>query len=174
MDSDYFNENSEIIQKIKEIPALKLFRDEDLQGILKLSKLMQYKPGEIIIKEGQYDNWIYFIVSGKVGIQKQGETISILKRRGDLFGEMGIIDGSPRSASIIAIDETICLAIDASYMDRLKENEKTLFRSILYRIFSEILASRLRMVDEELAKIKNENAMLRDKIKKLTHPINSQ
>lgn len=64
--------------------------------------MISYDPGEVLIKEAQYDNWIYFLMSGKVGIQKQGEIIAVLKRMGDLFGEIGIIDGSPRSASIVA------------------------------------------------------------------------
>lgn len=134
--------------------------------------MIKYEPGELIIEEGEYDNWIYFLISGKVDIQKRGETISVLKRRGDLFGEMCIIDGSPRSASIVAIDETVCLAMDASYIDRLEGNNKVAFSSILYRVFAEILANRLRIADEELVKAKDENAMLRIELNKLRNELN--
>ena len=172
--SDYLKENREIIQKLRAIPALKSFNDKDLGDILKLSKLIKYEPGELIIKEGQYDNWIFFLISGKVGIQKQGETISVLKRKGDLFGEMGIIDGSPRSASIMAIDETACLGVDASCMDRLEGEDKAAFTYILYRAFAEILASRLRIADEELVKTKDENAALRVELKNFKAQLNKQ
>jgi len=170
--SGHLKENEEIIQKLRNIPTLDSFRDEDLQGILKLSKTIKYDPGELIIEEGKYDNWIYFLISGKVRIEKQGETIAVLKRRGDLFGEMGIIDGSPRSASVVAIDETVCLAVDASYMDRLVGNEKITFASILYRVFAEILVNRLRIADEELVKAKAENAVLRAELSKLRNEPN--
>ncbi|MBA7649859.1 hypothetical protein ES703_57658 [subsurface metagenome] len=165
--SGYLKENKEIIQKLRKIPALDFFKDEDLQGILKLSRMIKYEPGELIIEEGRYDNWIYFLISGKVRIQKKGETITVLNRRGDLFGEMGIIDGSPRSASVVAVDETVCLAMDASYTDRLKESDRVAFNSILYRVFAEILVNRLRIADEELVKAKAENAMLRAELNKL-------
>lgn len=172
--SDYLKENKEITKKLREMPALKSFKDEDLQGILEISKVIKYEPGELIIEEGQYDNWIYFIISGKVGIQKQGEIITVLKRAGDLFGEMGIIDGSPRSASIMAIDETTCLAMDASYMDRLEGNDKVAFSYILYRVFAEILVNRLRIADEAFIKAKDENSILRAEINNLKAELNKK
>lgn len=159
--SEYLKDNKEIIQKIRKIPTLDFFEDKDLEGLLNLSRIIKYEPGEMIIKEGQHDNWIYFILSGKVGIQKEGETIGVLKRQGDIFGEMGIIDGSPRSATIIAIEETACLAIDSSYADRLSGNDKIAFNCILYRTISQVLASRLRIADKELVKLKDEITMLK-------------
>ena len=170
--SDYLKDNNAIIKQLRAIPALNSFNDNDLRGILKLSRMIKCEPGEKIIEEGESDNWIYFLVSGKVGIQKEGETITVLKRRGDLFGEMGIIDGSPRSASIVAIEETACLAVDASYIDQLKGDEKMAFTAILYRVFSEILASRLRDADIQLVKEREEKIRLQAEIKKLKSELN--
>jgi CRP-like cAMP-binding protein len=163
----YLKDNEELIEKLKTMPTLKFFKDKDLKGILELSRMMKYEPGDLIIEEGQYDDWIYFLIYGKVGIQKEGETIGVLKRRGDIFGEMGILDGSPRSASIIAIDETVCLSIDASYTDRLSEGDKVAFNCILYHVFAQILASRLRIAGEELVKAKDESAILRAEVNRL-------
>ena len=166
-DQGYLKENGDIIQKLKSIPTLNLFSEVDLKGILNLSKMVTYDAGEYIIKEGQYDNWMYFLLTGRVGIQKQGETISILQRKGDIFGEMGIIDGSPRSASIVAVSESTCLAVDISYMDRLKGHDRVSFTAILYRIFAEILASRLRAADKKWLSEREENARLRKELQKL-------
>ncbi|MBW1720859.1 MAG: cyclic nucleotide-binding domain-containing protein [Deltaproteobacteria bacterium] len=165
--ADYLKEDEKIIEKLRELPPLKPFADQDLRGILELSTIMKYPPGSMIIEEGQYDNRIYFLISGKVGIQKQGKTIAFLQRKGDMFGEMGIIDGSPRSASILAVDETACLVVDISYMDRLDGLDRIIFRGILYRVFAEILASRLRMADAELARTKQENTKLRAELEAL-------
>lgn len=159
-------ENRNIIQKLREVPIFKSLNKEELRGILNMSKLVTYEEEEYIIREGQYDNWIYFLLAGTVGIQKHGDTIAELKRLGDLFGEMGVIDGSPRSASIIALEKTTCLGIDASYVDRLEGGNKIIFTSILYRIFAEILATRLRKADEELVKLRDENSILREDLSK--------
>jgi len=162
-DLGYLKENQEIIEKLHAMPVLSAFGEADLKGLLRLSKMVRYGAQEVILKEGQYDNWIYFLISGRVRIIKQDETIAVLKRRGDLFGEMGIIDGSPRSASIVALEETVCLAADASYADRLKGHDRIAFHAILYRVFAEILANRLRLADEEIVGLKDENARLRGK-----------
>ena len=152
--------NDEIIQKLCAITPLRLIRDDDIKGLLKSSKMIKYDPSEFIISEGEYSSWVYFLIKGEVGIQKEGETINVLRRCGDIFGEMSMIDNSPRSASIIAISSTVCLAIDTSYAEKLKGNEKNAYNAVIYRIFSEILAERLRKMDSELIKVKNENYRL--------------
>ncbi len=167
IESDYLKGNIIFLEKLKEIPTLSTFSEKELKGLLELSKIRKYEPGELILEEGFFDAWIYFLVSGEVKIVKHGEDVSILKRVGDIFGEMGIIDGSPRSASVYAVDQTVCLATDASYIDRLSENDRVAFCYILYRIFSEILADRLRLTTEELIKEKEENKKLRSAGKKV-------
>lgn len=160
-ESNYLRDNINYIERLRKMPSLAEFSEKDLKGILELSKIRKYEPGEVILKEGVFDSWIYFLISGKIKVVKHDESLSVLRRTGDVFGEMGIIDGSPRSASVYAIDETVCLATDSSYIDRLSGNEKIAFSCILYRIFSEILANRLRLTSEELIRIKEGNDELK-------------
>jgi CRP-like cAMP-binding protein len=166
--------NEEIIQKIRAITPLKFVRDDDLKGLLKSSRMIKYEPDEIIISEGENSRWIYFLIKGEAGIKKEGEIIGSLKRCGDLFGEMGIIDNSPRSATIVALASTVCLAIDTSYAEKLKGHEKNAFNAILYRIFAEILAERLRKMDEELLRVKNENYRLITEIEMMRSGTNAE
>ncbi len=166
IESDYLKENEELIQKLREIPTLKSFDEKDLKGVLNLSKIRKYEPGELIIEEGQYDNWVYFLVSGKVRIVKDKKELSVLNGSGEVFGEMGVIDGSARSASGDAVDETVCLATDASDVDRLSGNDRLAFCGILYHVFAEILASRLRLTSDELIKARQEIAQLKAQLGK--------
>ena len=156
IESDYLRDNISYVERLGKMPSLADFSERDLKGILELSKIRKYEPGEVILDEGVFDSWIYFLISGKIKVIKHDESLSILRRTGDVFGEMGIIDGSPRSASVVAIDNTVCLATDASYIDRLSGNDKIAFSCILYRVFSEMLANRLRLTSEELIKAKEE------------------
>jgi CRP-like cAMP-binding protein len=166
IESEYLKDNTALIQKLRQVPTLETFEEKDLHGVLQLSKIRKYEPGELIIGEGDYDCWIYFLISGKVRIIKGEKELRILRRKGDVFGEMGVIDGSPRSASVYAVDETVCLATDASYIDRLSGNDKLAFCYILFRVFAEILASRLRLTNEELIRAKEEIAKLKSEEKK--------
>ena len=156
IESDYLKDNISYVERLGKMMSLAVFSEKDLKGILELSKIRKYETGEVILEEGFFDSWIYFLISGSVKVKKHDESLSILRRTGDVFGEMGIIDGSPRSASVCAIDEAVCLATDASYIDRLSGNDKVAFSCILFRVFSEILANRLRLTSEELIKAKEE------------------
>ncbi|MBU0992220.1 MAG: Crp/Fnr family transcriptional regulator [Proteobacteria bacterium] len=161
IESDYLKNNEELIEKMSKIPELGIFDDKDLHGLMKLSKIRKYEPGEIIIEEGCYDSWIYYLISGKVKVVKENEDIGIMQRTGDVFGEMGVIDGSARSASVYAVTESVCLATDTSYIDRLSGNNKVTFGYILYKLFAEILASRLRVANQELIKTKAKLTMVK-------------
>ena len=159
--SQLLKDNDAYLRKLKDIAFLGNIEERDFRRILKFSDIRQYKAGETILAEGSYDNWIYFLISGKVRISKAGEEISFLQRTGDLFGEMGVIDGSARSASVRAVEDTLCLATDISFMDRLNREDRTVFSAMLFQILAEILAHRLRITSEELVKAKEEIVRLR-------------
>ncbi len=141
-------ENNELLARIKEIPTMKTLSDEEFAEMTKLSKICQYLPGEKIIKEKYFDNRIFFLISGKVEISKDNQQLEIIDRIGDTFGEMSVIQGLARSATIRALEETTCLTVDASFAERLRKNEKL---NLLDKIFTEVLASRLRMTSEQYA-----------------------
>ncbi|MFH1076702.1 MAG: cyclic nucleotide-binding domain-containing protein [Pseudomonadota bacterium] len=163
IESNYLQDKA-IIDKLKQINIFKPFNDSDLEGMLKLSKIRQYKPGEMILREGNYDCWIYFLISGAVRIVKTEKEIGTLQRRGDVFGEMSVIDGSVRSASIYAVNDVVCLATDGSYIERLSGNDKVLFCYILFRIFSELLSERLRETSQDLVEARGEISELKKKL----------
>ncbi len=163
LESEYLKDSKKFIQKLRQIPTLTTFDQKNLKGLLAVSKIRQYEAEEYIIEEGVYDTWVYFLVSGKVQVSKKGKDLSVLNRTGDIFGEMGVIDGSARSASVRTIEKTVCLATDASNIDRLTGEDKVTFGYILFRVFAEILANRLRTTSEELVKTKEEIARLKGK-----------
>jgi CRP/FNR family cyclic AMP-dependent transcriptional regulator len=158
IESKYLKENIENIQKLMSISALSNFETKSLGKILRLSKIRQYEDGELIIKEGDYDPWLYFLLSGKLRISKQGVTIGHIDTKGEIFGEMRIVDDQSRSASVYADGRTVCLAVDTSARHRLSaskdKDERLDFLLLLYRIFAEYMTARLRLTNEELIKAK--------------------
>ncbi|WP_419784723.1 hypothetical protein [Maridesulfovibrio sp.] len=67
-----------------------------------------------------------------------------------MFGEMGVIDGSPRSATVKATNNSLCLAVDASVLDRLSDERKLIFHAAVFRVMAEKISQRLRDVSDEL------------------------
>jgi len=158
IESKYLKYNLENIQKLMTIPALRNFETRSLAKLLKLSKIREYESGELIIQEGDYDPWLYFLLKGKIRILKEGLEIGVIDKEGEIFGEMRIIDSMRRSASVAAVGETICLAVDTSAGSRIPSNserdEVLDFVLLLYRIFAEFMSIRLRATNEELVSAK--------------------
>jgi CRP/FNR family cyclic AMP-dependent transcriptional regulator len=107
----------------------------------------QLMPGEVLFREGETGEEMFFIRKGKIkvslGEEDQEKVLAILKE-GDFFGEMAVIDGSPRSATATAIEETDLLIIDKeSFVSKINENP-------LVAYVIEILAKRVRVLDEQL------------------------
>ena len=168
LESRYLKDNIENIQKLLGIPALRNFETKSLQKLLRLSRIREYEDGEVIIKEGDVDPWLYFLLSGKIRISKEDLEINTIDKKGEIFGEMRVIDFMKRSASVVAVGKTICLAVDTSAKNRISAqdptDEKLDFLLLLYRIFAEYMSIRLRVTNEELITAKKKIKRLLAKI----------
>ena len=167
LESKYLKATVENVQKLMEIPMLRDFESWHLRDLLTQSKIRKYEDGEEIIKEGVNDRWFYFLLKGKVRIVKAGEELAILRRNGDIFGEMSVLSTSVRSISALSVGETTCFATDASIIDKFSGYDKFAFCYILYRAFSIILAERLKTTSAELANTKTELDSVKKELKKL-------
>ncbi|WP_315329661.1 Crp/Fnr family transcriptional regulator [Treponema socranskii] len=109
--------NTKIKEKIKSSDTTE--EDEEASGALKQFALpafkrfaKQYKPGNVIISEFEPGNSFYLIQSGRVQLVKcvngAKKNLDIMKP-GEFFGEMAILDNSPRSATCVAIGNVECL-----------------------------------------------------------------
>jgi CRP/FNR family transcriptional regulator, cyclic AMP receptor protein len=158
IESKYLKDNIENIQKLMGISALKNFETRSLGKLLKLSKIREYEDGEAIIREGDVDPWLYILLAGKVRVFKEGLEIGVIDKKGDIFGEMRIVDSMDRSATTKAVGKTICLAVDTAAASRISprtpEEEKLDFLLLLYRIFAEYMSIRLRATNAELVAAK--------------------
>ena len=90
-------------------------------------------------------------------IEKKGVQLAIIDNVGEMFGEMRLLDGLVRSASVFAESKTVCLAFDPYAEDRFSsDDEKANFLLLLYKMFSEFLSSRLRLMNDELTRLRKE------------------
>ena len=158
--------NDIFLSKIKSIPILNSVNKSSPNGLFSISKIREYKSGEMIIKEGSFDNYIYYLFSGRVKFIKNEKEIGYLRRTGDVFGEMAAIDDSPRSASVIADGKTVCILIDTSYLDKLSAQSQI----VNWRSIAETLTARLRKTTEDLTLSQETIQWLQREIKKLKTP----
>lgn len=100
--------------------------------------LQYYAAGTVIFKEGDPPGMVYLVKSGKVQLLKgQGALLAEVGANG-IFGEMAIIDKSPRSATAIALESTYCYQVSAfKFEDRLESSDpfvRGLFRILVLRL----------------------------------------
>lgn len=104
-------------------------------------------PGEMLFNEGDKGDVMYLIKEGQIKITKgkgPDEKVLAVLKEGDFFGEMAIIDGSPRSATATAISKTSLLIIDKeTFKSKIRENP-------LIEYILETLTKRLRNADEQI------------------------
>lgn len=117
-------EKKEPFWKEKAIPYLFAdFGHDELESAIKLAKVKNYKRGETIWKEGEVDSSILCIISGKVEVRAKGPIgkeikLAELKER-DFLGEVAYITGKPRTATIVALEDTEVLEFEKSAMDEI-------------------------------------------------------
>ena len=93
-----------------------------------------YEAGEVIFEEGSHGTAVYVLSSGKVEISKivQGKkTVLEVLGPGDIFGEMSFIDPAPRSATAIALEDTVLELVDKDFLDGEFNQISSDFRQIL-------------------------------------------
>ncbi len=104
-----------------------------------------YSTGEVIFKEGEKGNEMFYIMSGRVRLVRKEQIVKIMQR-GEYFGEMALLIGTPRTTSAQAEeDNTVVLAINP-------ENFETLLREDpkIATLFLKELANRLKETNEFL------------------------
>ena len=153
-ETTFLDKNESMLENLRNIDVLEPFEDQELYRLLEMSKIRKYKAGEMILEEGRSDTWLYFLILGRIRISKQGKEVVVLTKKGEIFGEMGAMDASRRSASAHAVTDTVCLATDMFYIEKLSGTDKVAFGYVLYRLLAEILSRRLRMTTEALIQAK--------------------
>ena len=108
-----------------------------------------FKAGDVIIKQGSYETSAYIIESGKVEVSivlNDRKTVFAIMGEKQIFGEMGLMDDRPRSATVTAIEDTLVSVIDRkSFNEQLKKNPKILFPLM------KALFERLRTANQNIA-----------------------
>lgn len=132
------------LERLRRMPVFDAMDVAQLPHLLKLARLRSYEAGEVVIAEGDIDQIVYFLILGSCSVNVDGMELGSISTLGDVFGEMGMVDQKPRSATITAERSTLCLALDGSFLDRMKGVDKLAAEALFYRIFSEILAARIR------------------------------
>jgi len=140
---------------IEIIENLDLFKGISRTVLVKLAKLFDEKifsKDEFVFKEGSVGDSMMVVVSGEVRVSQTEETVEealVVLKKGDLFGEMAMLEELPRTATIISNTNVILLEIRrVDFLKFLSENSEAGVEILLK--LARILSSRLREADSKL------------------------
>jgi len=94
------------------IPIFAALR-KDRPAALDSAMQRTYAPGATLIQEGEASSFLYFIASGTAVVSTAAEGQRAVLGPGDFFGELGLIQQHPRSATVVARDELTVVIVGA-------------------------------------------------------------
>jgi CRP-like cAMP-binding protein len=130
------------------------FAFNEIEKVAEYLQARQVKRGAIVFREGDKDATLFVVAAGKVGVfksgaKKQDHPIATIGP-GHTIGEMALIDGQPRSAGAVAVEELTLLALARADLDRLANDHPRLAVKVLLKV-SKLLSQRLRQTTSNLA-----------------------
>jgi len=103
-------DRQDIIGLLKKAPLFSRLNRKGLEAILKSATEKAFTAGEKILQEGESGVGFYQILSGSAKVTRGDKELAKLGP-GDFFGELAVLDGEPRTADVVAIEDTSCLIL---------------------------------------------------------------
>lgn len=140
---------------LNNIPLFQGIPQDQQVDILRMLRPVSFKPGELIFREGEEGRAAYVIQSGAVEIFIQAKPSAVVVARlqdHEIFGELALIDGAPRSAGARAITQCEILCIERQEFDYLRHQLRPVAFHLLKR-FSEELCARIRDTNSQIDQV---------------------
>jgi len=135
----------DLLRFISSIPIFYSLKSEILEAIASKCQVVNYGPDEVIFAEGDPGDSFYMIEEGHVKVVRmdgEAELVMAMLDPGDGFGEMALLVGQPRSATVKAMDDVTLLRLMASDFKKLTlENDELLIQ------MNRLMAQRVSLLD---------------------------
>lgn len=133
------------IERVFLLKNSRLFSDTPanvLASIAPIMKEVTFAEGEVIVRQGDIGTSLFVLFDGRVGVYT-GDTLLAELGRGDVFGELALLDAEPRSATVTAQDDVLAFRIDQDDFYDLMEERPEVLRNII-----SLLSRRIRTLNQ--------------------------
>lgn len=133
--------------------AFKGLDEDELREVAELTELHTYPAGHVLGQEGAHEDILYIIADGRVEIAKkmiEGEDDRVLRvaRRGDMVGEMALIQNAPRAATMRTTTECTVLEMEKQDFETILSHSPRMAIDIIRITLDRIRANDQAMIDE--------------------------
>jgi small-conductance mechanosensitive channel/CRP-like cAMP-binding protein len=147
-------ETARRLRALAQVDFFEHLEDEDRQFMAERLSPAPFAAGEAMTRQGMEAHWLYLLLEGEADVQVTSEggsrTVARL-RPGDFFGEMSLMTGAPRSATVVAVSETLCYRLDKAAFQELVRRRPQVAERV-----AEVLAGRRYRLGEALENMDEE------------------
>jgi CRP/FNR family cyclic AMP-dependent transcriptional regulator len=122
--------DKDLLERLKTVPLFQGLSDKELKDVLGQSRVVEHDQGHDIVEAGTGSVGFHLILDGQASVSQGSRTIGSLGP-GDYFGEISVIDGKPRTATVTTTTPVRTLSLAAWKFQALLEAHPTLTRKIL-------------------------------------------
>jgi len=132
-------------------PLLVHLDPEQLQALARAGEIESYNPGEEIVAEGSLGDALFLVLSGQVAVHRGAQTFATLSG-GEFFGEMSLVEPSPRSATVTAMSATFLFRLPHDALRALISDDSRAASILLVQVVK-TLSDRLRRANQMLSSV---------------------
>ncbi len=136
---------ADTLEKLRNVPLFHGLKESELNRILEIGKEVHHDVGKPVVEQSESGVGFHLILEGDASVTVGGREVGV-SGPGTYFGEMSILDGKPRSASVVPVTELVTFSIPAWNFNELLDRNPTIARALLVE-----LSARIRRLDERSA-----------------------
>ena len=137
--------------------AFSFLSSEEVGELCPYLELREWEQDAIVMKEGEFEDYMGFVVEGKLAVKKQtgywGKQIVIaILDKGTMVGEGAFIDQGPRSNTVVAMENSRLLVLTAQKMNDLILNRPMITIKLMKHMLH-IISMRLRKAGDRISEL---------------------
>lgn len=106
------------IDLLRRIPLFAGCSRAELEAVSRVADELRVPAGRTLMRQGMPGRELVMVVEGEISIERDGATIAV-RRAGDFVGELALVTGRPRTATVTAVTDLRVLVLDGNSFDRL-------------------------------------------------------
>lgn len=140
----------DLLEVLEKIPIFQDLSKRELEAVVRILHRREYVPDEVVIRQDEPGLGMYIIKSGKAVVLTEPGNIQLSALGdGDFFGEVSLLDETPRSATVVARSHCVIFGFFQSDLFSLIERDPRFGVKIVVRV-AKIIGDRLRKANQQM------------------------
>ena len=121
------------VDLLKRIPLFAGCSRAELEAVSRVADELTFPAGRVLMRQGSPGRELIVLVQGEVTVEQDGATIAV-RRDGDYVGELALVTGRPRTATVTAATDLQALVLDRMSFERLLRDVPTIAVKVLQAV----------------------------------------